>query len=128
MSNAEMFHLHSLSRCPLCGGSFRNRDESIEVVVGLELVSPLESADDAPMHDNFPLPFLQSIDRLHHPSARLEPVARILIDMLRPETFRAMVRISRAADLRAAFFAGEVLDRAREFFRHERNIAKSVSS
>jgi hypothetical protein len=64
-------------------------------------------------------PFVQQIDRPHRGATRRSPVAGLDIDMHRPETLRAVVRVTVADDRVATVGATEILASAREAPRQE---------
>ena len=67
--------------------------------------------------ENYVFPTLQfNFHRLHEPLTGRGTIARIYINMLTPETLRAVIRVAVPHYLKPTLLAGKVLLRPLEFF------------
>lgn len=85
-----------------------------ETVAGRGAVAALVTTGHAAMDDHEFVADVLDGDGLHEGAAGRGPVARVDVDVLRPEAVGAVIRVAVTHDVPAADVAGEVLARARE--------------
>ena len=100
------------------GGVLLCKDKHrVPIVEITELIFLLVSALRASMHQCIRRRASFNSYGLHHAEARSGAIARIHINMLAPQTPRAMVRIARPSYVKATVPADEILDSFREALR-----------
>src|SRR3954469_2331579 len=86
------------------------RYEGFKIILLCKFIAPHKTADRAFVSDHIVTSLFLTNYRLHHATTSLQAIARILINMPRPQAFRTMIRVTIAFHFPAAMAASEIFD------------------